>query len=84
MAEPAARAAIRSVFFDAIRVKIRDEGLVRNKAVYLWRLVLQQMERRTFSGSGSKTTEAAVPGQGDERSEGPRVEDILIAVVDGQ
>jgi putative transposase len=23
------------VFFDAIRVKIRDEGLVRNKAVYL-------------------------------------------------
>ena len=23
------------VFFDALRVKIRDEGLVRNKAVYL-------------------------------------------------
>jgi putative transposase len=23
------------VFFDALRVKIRDEGLVRNKAVYV-------------------------------------------------
>jgi hypothetical protein len=23
------------VFFDALRVKIRDEGLVRNKAVYI-------------------------------------------------
>jgi transposase-like protein len=23
------------VFFDALRVKIRDEGLVKNKAVYL-------------------------------------------------
>jgi len=23
------------VFFDALRVKIRDEGVVRNKAVYL-------------------------------------------------
>jgi transposase-like protein len=24
-----------TIFFDAMRVKIRDEGLVRNKAVYL-------------------------------------------------
>ena len=23
------------IFFDALRVKIRDEGLVRNKAVYI-------------------------------------------------
>ncbi len=23
------------VFFDALRVKIRDEGVVRNKAIYL-------------------------------------------------
>ena len=41
------------VFFDAIRVKIRDEGLVRNKAV-ISRSGSQQMERRTFSGSGSR------------------------------
>ncbi len=26
---------MRIVFFDALRVKIRDEGLVKNKAVYL-------------------------------------------------
>ena len=35
MAEPAAGACYPLVFFDAIRVKIRDEGFVRNKAVYI-------------------------------------------------
>ena len=34
MAEPAAGSrATAVVFFDAIRVKVRDEGMVRNKAV---------------------------------------------------
>ena len=36
MAEPAARSLfIRLFFFDALRVKIRDEGLVKDKAVYV-------------------------------------------------
>ena len=35
MAEPAAGTDVSLVFFDALRVKIRDEGLVRNKAVYV-------------------------------------------------
>ena len=36
MAEPAAGTYVSfGFFFDALRVKIRDEGLVRNKAVYV-------------------------------------------------
>ena len=35
MADPAARPGLSVIFFDALRVKIRDEGLVRNKAVYV-------------------------------------------------
>jgi putative transposase len=33
------------IFFDALRVKIRDEGTVRNKAVYLARGVLRDLYR---------------------------------------
>ena len=32
---PLAEVMYPLVFFDALRVKIRDEGLVRNKAVYV-------------------------------------------------
>ena len=35
MAEPALERMYPVVFFDALRVKIRDEGTVKNKAVYL-------------------------------------------------
>lgn len=35
MAKPATGAALCADFLDAIRVKIRDEGTVRNKAVYV-------------------------------------------------
>ena len=35
MAEPAARSGLCGGVFDALRVKIRAEGLVRNKAVAL-------------------------------------------------
>jgi putative transposase len=31
MAKPAARGDVSLIFFDALRVKIRDEGLVRNQ-----------------------------------------------------
>ena len=71
------------VFFDALRVKIRDEGLVRNKAVYL---------AIGMDGSGCKH----VLGLWIEQTEGAKfwlrvmnelksrgTNDILIAVVDG-
>jgi putative transposase len=71
------------VFFDAIRVKIRDEGFVRNKAVYIALAILPD---------GSKE----ILGLWIEQSEGAKfwlrvmnelknrgLSDILIAVVDG-
>ena len=71
------------VFFDALRVKIRDEGTVKNKAVYLALGVL---------ADGTKD----VLGLWIEQNEGARfwlkvmnelktrgVEDVLVAVVDG-
>lgn len=71
------------VFFDALRVKIRDEGVVKNKAVYLALAVTLEGKREVL-------------GIWIERSEGAKfwlnvmnelhnrgVEDILIAVVDG-
>ena len=71
------------VFFDAIRVKIRDEGLVRNKAIHIALGVM---------ANGTKV----VLGMWIEQNEGAKfwlrvmnelknrgVEDILMAVVDG-
>ena len=71
------------VFFDALRVKVRDEGLVRNKAVHI---------ALGVRGDGAKE----ILGMWLEQNEGAKfwlrvmnelknrgVEDILIAVVDG-
>jgi putative transposase len=71
------------IFFDALRVKIRDEGLVKNKAVYV---------ALAFNTGGEKE----VLGLWIEQTEGAKfwlkvmnelkvrgVNDILIAVVDG-
>ena len=71
------------VFFDALRVKIRDEGVVRTKAVYL---------ALGITRSGSKD----VLGLWIEQTEGAKfwhrvmtklqargVEDVLIALIDG-
>jgi transposase-like protein len=71
------------VFFDAMRVKIRDEGLVKNKAVYV---------ALAYNADGEKD----VLGLWIEQTEGAKfwlrvvnelktrgVNDILIAVVDG-
>jgi transposase-like protein len=71
------------VIFDALRVKIRDEGVVKNKAVYL---------ALGITASGSKD----VLGLWIEQTEGAKfwhrvmtelqargVEDILIALIDG-
>jgi transposase-like protein len=71
------------VFFDALRVKIRDEGVVRNKAVYL-ALGVQRDGTRDILGIWIETTEGATFWMkvfNDLKTRG--VNDILIAVTDG-
>lgn len=71
------------VFFDALRVKIRDEGVVRSKAVYLALGVLAD-GRRDILGLWIEQTEGAkfwMKVFTDLRARG--CEDILIAVTDG-
>lgn len=71
------------VFFDALRVKIRDEGTVKNKAVYL-ALGIQRDGTKEVLGLWIQQTEGAkfwlaVMNQLKHRG----LEDILIAVIDG-
>ena len=71
------------IFFDAMRVKIRDEGLVRNKAVYL-ALGVQADGTKDILGIWIETTEGAkfwLRVMNELKNRG--VEDILITVVDG-
>lgn len=71
------------VFLDALRVKIRDESVVRNKAVYLALGVLPD-GTRDILGLWIEQTEGAkfwLKVVNELKNRG--VEDILIAVVDG-
>ena len=71
------------VFFDALRVKIRDDAVVRNKAVYLALAILPDGTREVL-GIWIEQTEGAkfwLKVFNELRSRG--VNDILIAVVDG-
>lgn len=71
------------VFFDAIRVKIRDEGFVRNKAVYIALGILPDGTKEIL-GIWIEQTEGAkfwLRVMNELKSRG--VADILIAVVDG-
>ena len=71
------------VFFDAIRVKIRDEGFVRNKAVYIALGILADGTKQIL-GIWIEQTEGAkfwLRVMNELKSRG--VSDILIAVVDG-
>ena len=71
------------VFFDALRVKIRDEGVVRNKAIYL-ALGMLPDGTRDILGLWIENTEGAkfwMKVFTDLRARG--LEDILIAVTDG-
>jgi transposase-like protein len=71
------------VFFDALRVKIREEGLVRNKAIYLALGVLPD-GTRDILGIWIENTEGAkfwMKVFNDLKTRG--VTDILIAVTDG-
>jgi putative transposase len=71
------------VFFDALRVKIRDEGTVRNKAVYV-ALGVRADGRKEILGLWIEQTEGAkfwLRVMAELKNRG--VEDVLIAVVDG-
>ena len=71
------------VFFDAIRVKIRDEGFVRNKAVYIALGVLPDGTKEIL-GIWIEQTEGAkfwLRVMNELKTRG--VADILIAVIDG-
>ncbi|HWA89066.1 MAG TPA: IS256 family transposase, partial [Rhizomicrobium sp.] len=71
------------IFFDALRVKIRDEGTVKNKAVYV-ALGLKPCGDKDVLGLWIEQTEGAkfwLKVMNDLKVRG--VGDILIAVVDG-
>jgi putative transposase len=71
------------VFFDALRVKIRDEGLVSNRAVYL-AIGVRCSGHKELLGLWIEQTEGAkfwLRVMTELRHRG--VQDILIAVVDG-
>ncbi len=71
------------VFFDALRVKIRDEGMVANKAVYL-AIGMRCCGHKEVLGLWIEQTEGAkfwLRVMNELKSRG--VGDILIAVVDG-
>ena len=71
------------VFFDALRVKMRDEGTVRNKAVYL-AIGVTADGRKEVLGIWIEQTEGAkfwMRVMAELKNRG--VNDILIAVVDG-
>ena len=71
------------VFFDALRVKVRDEGLVRNKAVHI-ALGVRADGTKEVLGLWLEQNEGAkfwLRVMNELRNRG--VEDILIAVVDG-
>ncbi len=71
------------VFFDALRVKIRDEGLVRNKAVYVALAITAEGDKEVL-GLWIEQTEGAkfwLKVMNELKTRG--VADILIAVIDG-
>jgi putative transposase len=71
------------MFFDAIRVKVRDEGFVRNKAIYIALGVLPDGTKEIL-GIWIEQTEGAkfwLRVVNELKARG--VQDILIAVVDG-
>lgn len=71
------------VYFDALRVKIRDEGLVRNKAVYL-AIGITCAGEKVILGLWIEQSEGAkfwLRVMNELKSRG--VSDLLIAVVDG-
>lgn len=71
------------VYFDALRVKIRDEGLVRNKAVYLAIGITCAGDKEILGLWIEQTEGAKFWLRVMNELKGRGVEDLLIAVVDG-
>ncbi len=71
------------VFFDALRVKIRDEGFVRNKAVYIALGVLPDGTKDILGLWIEQTEGAKFWLRVMNELKGRGISDILIAVVDG-
>ena len=71
------------VYFDALRVKIREEGLVQNKAVHL-AIGVTALGRKEILGMWTAANEGAKFWLGVMNELKARgVQDVLIAVVDG-
>ena len=75
------------VYFDALRVKIREEGVVQNKAVHL-AIGVTALGRKEILGMWTAASEGAIGGakfwlgvMNELKARGVR--DVLIAVVDG-
>ncbi len=60
------------VFFDALRVKIREDAVVRNKAVYLWRWACCPTARGRSWACGLRITRGQTLDEGIQRSEDAR------------
>ena len=71
------------VFFDALRVKIRDEGFVRNKAVYIALGVMPDGTKDILGLWIEQTEGAKFWLRVMNELKGRGISDILIAVVDG-
>jgi putative transposase len=71
------------VFFDALRVKIRDEGFVRNKAVYIALGVMPNGTKDILGLWIEQTEGAKFWLRVMNELKGRGISDILIAVVDG-
>jgi putative transposase len=71
------------IFFDALRVKIRDEGFVRNKAVYIALGVMPDGTKDILGLWIEQTEGAKFWLRVMNELKGRGISDILIAVVDG-
>lgn len=71
------------VFFDALRVKIRDEGLVRNKAIYVALAINPDGEKEVLGLWIEQSEGAKFWLKVMNELKAPGLNDILIAVVDG-
>ncbi len=72
-----------AVAFDALRLKIRDEGLVQHKAVYLALVVTASGAKEVLGLWIAQTEGAAFWQRVMSELQGRAVRDILIALIDG-
>lgn len=72
-----------AVAFDALRVKMRDEGVVQNKAVYLALGVQRDGTKEVLGFWIAQTEGAAFWHRVFSELQGRGVQDILIALIDG-